>query len=49
MSVNRLLANLAQSLDSSSVGSFLSGDSADRFQTLQWTDISGLPQQNDLA
>ena len=49
MSVNRLLANLAQSLDSSSVGSFLSGDSADRFQTLQWTDVSGRPTVADSA
>lgn len=49
MSVNRLLANLAQSLDSSSVGSFLSGDSADRFQTLQWTDVSGRPIVADSA
>lgn len=49
MSVNRLLANLAQSLDSSSVGSFLSGDSSDRFQTLQWTDVSGRPTVADSA
>lgn len=49
MSIRRRLGDLAKSLDSSSVGSFLSGDSADKFQTLQWTDVSGRPNVADSA